>query len=347
MSGATAQLAVTGLGALTAVGANAGQSCASIRAGLSGFARHAFYRALPRDGDEPEPLVAAPVRTVEPRLPGPERLLSLLVPVLAEVIASGGLERGALGEAALLLSLPEGDPAVDAWGIEHTFLPELWRRTGAQPAELVVSRAGHAGMLELCGQAGAFAAAGRPCIVAGVDSYLTAERLRHVDEGHRLKSRRGVDGFCPGEAASAFLLEAPRAARARRATTYGTIDAVGVGKEPETVRGPNPSSGQGLAAALEPVIAETNPWVACDLNGESYRAFEWGLVLARLGEQLGEPAGLQHPAVSLGDVGAASGGVLVASALSAMRRGYAPRDHALLWASSDGGARAALRVAGA
>jgi 3-oxoacyl-[acyl-carrier-protein] synthase-1 len=84
--------------------------------------------------------------------------------------------------------------------------------------------------------------------------------------------------------------------------------------------------------------------VLCALNGESYRSFEWGLMRARLGAALGDVERLVHPAASLGDVGAATGGVLVACVVKALGRGYAASDAAVVWASSDGAGRAAALV---
>jgi 3-oxoacyl-[acyl-carrier-protein] synthase I len=84
--------------------------------------------------------------------------------------------------------------------------------------------------------------------------------------------------------------------------------------------------------------------VLCDLNGESYRAFEWGVVAARLGDR-GALERLVHPAVCLGDIGAATFGVLTTAVAAAFRRGYAAADEAIIWTSSDGPARAAARIA--
>jgi 3-oxoacyl-[acyl-carrier-protein] synthase-1 len=67
----------------------------------------------------------------------------------------------------------------------------------------------------------------------------------------------------------------------------------------------------------------------------------------RLHDQLGGVKHLLHPADCLGDVGAATGGVLLGLAARAFERGYALASRALLFVASDDGARAALTIAAA
>jgi 3-oxoacyl-[acyl-carrier-protein] synthase-1 len=84
--------------------------------------------------------------------------------------------------------------------------------------------------------------------------------------------------------------------------------------------------------------------VLCDLNGESYRATEWSYAMARTFRDGQAVPPLVHPADCLGDVGAATGGVLLALAAAAMKKGLAPWKTALVWCSSDNGERAACAV---
>ena len=59
------------------------------------------------------------------------------------------------------------------------------------------------------------------------------------------------------------------------------------GEEPQTIGGDRESSGRGLTHALRAALAggasHAPRWVLCDLNGESYRSFEWGIARARVG----------------------------------------------------------------
>jgi 3-oxoacyl-[acyl-carrier-protein] synthase-1 len=154
-----------------------------------------------------------------------------------------------------------------------------------------------------------------------------------------------VDGFFPGEAAVALIVEPERRLAARGEAAELRLLALGSGSEPETVHGERPSTGRGLADALRGALgASPLRWAISDFNGETYRGYEWGLVQTRLGERLGALDLLHLPARNTGDVGAASGGVQLALAAAAFRRGWAPADEALLFTGSDGAERAAARV---
>ena len=217
------------------------------------------------------------------------------------------------------------------------------KETTAQPA-----RYGHTAVFELLSEAQRIMAEGEAdaVILLAVDSYFAAERLEVLDEAWRLRSARNVDGFTPGEAAAALFLE-PLAARKRKA--QAVLGPVAIAEEANLITSDKQSTGGALTTAVRRALAgssTTGPcsWVLCDMNGESYRAYEWGLAMARVPARLGSVAKLSHPAECLGDVGAATGGVLLGVAATGFVRGYAPGGEALLWAASDGPTRAALRV---
>jgi 3-oxoacyl-[acyl-carrier-protein] synthase I len=341
-------LTLTAAAARTAVGGSVEQTAASIRAGISRFDAHALHEALSRDpGREArEPLTVAAAPGVDPALRGAERLHALLLPVLADLVESAGLERRDLAECALLLALPAPDEAVATWHLAETFALEIARRTGLVFKASRQSLSGHAAALELLGEASALLASGaaQTCLVAGVDTYLSEDRLALLDEGYRLKSARNVDGFCPGEAAAALLVEGARSRRG--ATPRATITALGLGLEPEPMRSEKVSTGVGLVQALRGALpGEGSPdLLLCDLNGESYRAFEWGTAQARLGARLEGLRRAVMPAQRLGDIGAATGALLVATAAEAFARGWAPGEEALIFTASEGPLRAAARV---
>ena len=342
-------LAITGAAAITSVGDDVDQTCSSIRAGIKGFSEHTFFEPLPRDPESGDvrPLVVARAPGIDPRREGRERLFDLLVPVLSDLVGRAGLEARQMADCALLLALPEGDPATDSWGLDSGWADELVARSSLSFARVKTIRAGRPGMLCLLQEAARLFAtrAASRVIVAGVDSYLTGERLSHLDRGYRLKSPRGVDGFIPGEAASALLLQPASRVEPRDAPVLGVFAAMGQAEEPRPFTSELQSTGRGLCEALRPALAQPVGWVACDMNGESYRGFEWGVATARLAREMGSVTRLVHPAVSHGDIGAATGGVLAASIVAAFRRGYAPASEAVIWAAGDGPVRAAARIA--
>ncbi|APR82346.1 3-oxoacyl-(acyl-carrier-protein) synthase [Minicystis rosea] len=335
--------------ARTAVGPTVDQTCASIRANLIRLREDPSYVTIPADpADEPRPARIARVDDVDPALDGRDRLLALLEPTLADMLEHAEHLRRDAPRAALLVALPAADAITDAWDLA-TFPAALLARLGVPFASVHVSRAGRTGVFALLSEASGILARGAAelCVVAGVDSYLTPARLAHYDEAERLRSPRNADGFFPGEAAAALLVEPERRVTARGATAHLQIVGLGSGNEPETVRSDKPSTGKGLTDALRKALGDTPAprWAISDFNGETYRGYEWGLVHARLGDRLNALEAMSYPARNTGDIGAASGAVLVSLAAAAFRRGWAPDGEAILWTGSDGTERAAARVA--
>lgn len=357
-------LCVTAVEAVTPLGFDAEQSCAAVRAGVNRFAEHPFHVCLTADPENPvgEPLIASLLSELDPELSGGERLLALAVPACKTLLAKSGIMRADLAKGGLLLSLPEAAPGA-AVNDAPDLLADLCKRLGITPFKVMKAcRLGHTGMASSLEEASRLLSAGEIefCLVAGLESHHDPERLDRLDVTWRIKSERNADGYTPGEASVVVLLETAAKAAARKAKPLGILTAFGFGKEERSFASELLSTGEGLSKALEPALPHPlqakpgqansgadktggkNPiWVLCDLNGESYRAAEWGIVLTRLGDRL-DPVVLTHPADCLGDLGAASGGMLIAYALHAFQRGYAPSKEALIWNASDEGSRSAM-----
>jgi len=95
-------------------------------------------------------------------------------------------------------------------------------------------------------------------------------------------------------------------------------------------------TGAGLTAAFLQVL-DGQPRVShsyCDLNGETYRAEEYGFAICRVGESFEHPDRFTAPAGCWGDAGAASGLLAATMPLAAWARGYAEGAVQLAWSSS-------------
>jgi 3-oxoacyl-[acyl-carrier-protein] synthase-1 len=120
-----------------------------------------------------------------------------------------------------------------------------------------------------------------------------------------------------------------------------------VAVETKLIKSEGINLGEGLASAIEAASrglklpGEAVDMVICDINGERFRSEEWGFALLRCPEVARDPA-YQAPSDCWGDIGAASGPLFVALAVQEWARGCAAGPRALLWASSEGGLRAAL-----
>ncbi len=354
-------LAITGLAVVCPVGLGAAPACAAIRARVSRLAEHEGYFCLPPEGvageggAEPEPVVAGRVTTLPERASGPERLRLLALAALQRIVVEGELGRKDVSRTALLLALPAADAVVAGWDLGKSFAPELCRRAAVGDwAVAQSSQAGPAGAFRAVDAARALLGTGRVdrCLVLAADTYLDGARLRHLDESWRLRSRRNPDGFLPGEAASAVLLEPARAAAKRKARVMGIVGGPSFATEPMAFGGDRWSTGHGLSEAIRPLVAgpqgPVGRYMLCNMNGEAYPAREWTIAQMRLAPDLPVVESLEHPADCIGEAGTAMAGILVACACHAFARGHAPAPAALVWVASDDGLRAAavIRPAG-
>ena len=356
---ARAAIAITGIGAVTPIGVTAIETAASLRAGICRFREDGFYVPLGADDaagagarDVADGVTASAVAALPPSAVGAARIFELALRATRDLLRdrpiAGGPDAGSTG---WFRRFPRKIPVTASWGLAKSLGPALLDRLGDPGSRVVAVRAqGAAGSLAVLGDAVAAIRGGAiaRAIVVGADTFIDRDRLSLLDRDLRIKSPRASAGMIPGEAATALVLENAAMAARRRARVLATLGEAGTGDEPQTIGGDRESSGRGLTQALRAALAggasHAPRWVLCDLNGEAYRAVEWGTVSVRLARELGAGARLGHPADCLGEVGAAIGGVLIAQALGGFARGYAPAPEALLWAASDHGLRAAVRV---
>jgi 3-oxoacyl-[acyl-carrier-protein] synthase I len=330
---------ISGIGAVTAVGLNAPATMAAQRAAISGQVEHGWM--LDRMG---EPMRVAAVPDGDLSAPAIHRLVYLAAQAASEAI--DGFDDDQPLDA--MLALPEPRPGLpEGYAIEvGSAFAAAFRKRSAGGKVKVLAR-GHAGGLVLIGQAIALMQQSpeRGVLVGGVESWLLPETLEWLDSIEALHSDAMPWGFCPGEAAACCLLSS-RLQVASRLVLLSSGHAL----EPQRIRGDGVCIAEGLSAAWRDALAGVTgtgrrvDQVWCDLNSEPYRGDEIALTIARNREYLAETVDITTPADAWGDVGAASGPLMLAAAELAARKGYAAGPLSLLSASSDGGPRAALTV---
>ncbi|HEY1399196.1 beta-ketoacyl synthase N-terminal-like domain-containing protein, partial [Roseateles sp.] len=223
-------------------------------------------------------------------------------------------------------------------------------RLGARLGPFQLFASGHAGGFEALDQARVWLRAGQvdAVVVAGVDSYLAPETLEWLEAEEQLHGAGPLNnawGFIPGEAAGALLV-APAAASSGG---WADVLAVGLGRESKLNKSGEVCIGEGLTQALRRALDEVPGEgvidnVVCDMNGEAYRADEYGFCGLRVRDRLRDPTDFLAPADCWGDVGAAGLPLHLLLAASAGRKGHAKGPLTLLWGSSDGGGRGAAVI---
>ncbi|MBU6258116.1 MAG: hypothetical protein KGL18_07500 [Burkholderiales bacterium] len=340
---------IVGLGARTPLGEGAWASAAAVRAGISAFERHRYM--IDTAG---EPMRVACVAAIEIEVQGVDRYEALLFPAIAEALELFAGQGDAGLRLALALALPPPRPGLPS-ELQRELIERIQRRwPGLFDAAAVFANGHAAGLMAL--QAGrSQIRQGRldACLVAGVDSYLepeTLEWLESCDQLHGAGSLNNAWGFIPGEAAGALLLSRATRARERGWQPLAAVLGCGVAHEPKRIKTETVCIGEGLTEAFRGALAALPHGrkvsdIYCDMNGEPYRADEFGFSVLRTKEYFESAGEFAAPADGWGDVGAAGGVLHLALATAAGQKGYARGPLAFAWASAEGGERATALLA--
>lgn len=333
---------IIALGARTPLGRTARATAAAARAGITRLTAHP--RMVDKAGD---PCVVAMNREVEAH--GREaRIVALAHHALLEVLTQVAPLLGR--EVEVQLGLPELDARFDVAAVRRVL-----GRIGAGlvgPCMLALRPIpeGNAAALVGLQRAVESIVQGRSelCIVAGVDSFVDPDVLEALDAVARLKSISNRWGFPPGEGAGALVVASPRLARQLGAPILGWVVSVATARDVHPVGSEDVCVGEGLSEALRTVIAaldlpdESIQRTYCDIDGERHRNSEYAYSILRMHPQaFVEATDFIAPADCWGNVGAASGPLLINSALWSRKWDPLACSRKLVFASSDGGQRGA------
>jgi len=339
---------VVSLGASTAVGRDAWASAAAVRAGVSGFAEHPFM--IDTAG---EPMRVAVAPWLDIACEGQERFEALLFPAIEQALAPivDAADKGF--RVALALGLPLARPGLPPeleGGLRKSVGRQFPKRFSAvatfpvgHAAGLIGMHAAHKKILE-----GGFEA----CVVAGVESYLAPESLEWLEENDQFHGAGPLNnawGFIPGEGAGAVLLASSEIVGRLGAPPLARVLSVGKGFEQNRIKTETVCIGEGLTAAFReglaglPSDAKVTD-VFCDMNGEPYRADEFGFACLRTKEAFVSASDFIAPADCWGDVSAATGPLSLALSTIAFRKAYANGPYSFIWASSESGERGAALI---
>jgi 3-oxoacyl-[acyl-carrier-protein] synthase-1 len=307
---------ITAAGLVCSVGHDVGAACAAIRCGLDHVVESRFH-----DG-RGEWLRVAAVPD-EARRHGVDRWWAMLEPAVVACLEAAGRTR-----TAIVLLRPTAAGLDDGLGndlAEHLRqrFPTLVAVEMQEPQGFTVLQA----WAEIRDRLGLAA-----CVIAGVDSLLSAAAIMPLLEEGTLIGPTGILQATAGEAAAAVLC---------RDDGEG-LHCLGVAAAPEPARRGTrmPLKAEGLTTAGRQALAAAGvamhdiAWRIADCQMDQRSLKEAALGHRRLSRQTRERCPLWQPCRSTGLVGAATVPLLLAVAWMAFRKGYAPGDHVLLHAGS-------------
>ncbi|MBN4080459.1 hypothetical protein JYT31_02230 [Beggiatoa alba] len=184
-------------------------------------------------------------------------------------------------------------------------------------------------------------------LIGGSDSHRNASRLYDLDEAERLSASNRMDGFVLGEGAGFLLLTRDPERALARGDQIIALTPPGSSQEPGHYYSDQPYRGDGLDQAFKHALSDYTgegiDTIYTSMNGEHYWAKEYGVAVIRNKKFLKEDFKVEHPADCFGDLGVASGSVLIGLAADHLLKQPDLATH-LVTSSSDGAWRAAVRV---
>ncbi len=369
LSAATETLAVTGLGMVSCLGHGVVASCAASRAGISRIS--ALDDSPPLWDEEQREVVPVCGHTVPcftRGFSGLGRLVSLGAAALKDFCQN--TEPIEWARTALFITTSEDfycwrRHARRGERLEHAphrayysqyLIPRLLKAAGVTEVPQVQRLFfGEIGFLQALHEAARLLSTRHleRCIVGGVDSLTEPIVIDSLATLRLLKSPTNPVGFLPGEAAAFIQVERPSHARRRSVRVQSLLSGWGWAHEPFDRTARAVAVGEALSQVIENTLNNSwqenalPQWVLSGLNGDHYRASDWGNAQVRLRERMHRDALIEWiPALSFGETAAATGPLMVCMVARASERRYAPTRCALAWLGSDSGARGSFSLQG-
>jgi 3-oxoacyl-[acyl-carrier-protein] synthase-1 len=331
-------LAITGTGMVTGVGLSAPASCAAIRCAIDNFQETRF---MDRGG---EWIMGSEVQLEQPWR-GKTKLIKMVAAAINECLANN---RQIIPESTpLLLCLSEHGRKGRVIDDDNQFFLDLQdelklvfhgkSRVVAQGHVSIAVALQHARLLiqEL---------KIKHILIAATDSLLVAPTLSHYEENERLLTSQNSNGFIPGEAAGALVVEPSYSIQENLLVCRG----LGFGVEKAHVNSEEPLKADGLTVAIKESLNDAGcemgdlDFRITDISGEQYYFKEASLVLLRLLRKRKEEFDIWHPTDCVGEVGAVMGLVMIAVLKAACEKNYAKGNYILAHVGNDGGKRSSI-----
>ena len=331
-------LVLSSFGLVTGVGLNAPSTCAAIRCAIDAFAETRFMDA------GGEWIMGCEVALEQPWR-GKTKLIKMASKALRETLDQA--PDIVPEQTPLLLCLAESERPGRVIDDDNRLFFDLCAELGLEfHAKSRVIPQGHVSIGAALVQARKLLSSGtaQQVLIAATDSLLVAPTLATYEEKDRLLTSQNSNGFIPGEAGAAMVVQA--AGRGVGAELLCT--GIGAGMEHATVESEEPLRADGLVAAFRAALADANRGMGdmdfriTDVAGEQYHFKEASLALSRTLRKRKEEFDIWHPADCVGEVGAAAGMVSLAVGAYAAAKDYSKGRGVLFHFGNDDGKRVAM-----
>lgn len=178
-------------------------------------------------------------------------------------------------------------------------------------------------------------------LIAASDSYLVAPTLMDYQEKERLLTSNNSNGFIPGEAAAAIVVEPV----GNQSGLY--CKGIGFGVEQAHIDSEEPFRADGLTTAIKESLKDANcemgdlDFRISDVAGEQYHFKEATLALGRTLRKRKPEFDIWHPADCVGEVGSVASLVMVIVFKTANEKFYSAGKNVVAHVGNDDGKRAA------
>lgn len=331
-------LAITGTGMVTGVGLNAPATCAAIRCAIDNFQETRF---MDQGG---EWIMGCEVPLEQPWR-GKTKLIKMAAAAINECLANNTLI--VPKETPLLLCLSEHERKGRVIDDDNQFFLDMQQELGLEFHEKsrVIAR-GHVAVAVALKHARQLLQELniKHVLIAATDSLLVAPTLAHYEEHERLLTSQNSNGFIPGEAGAALVLEPVYLRQENQLICHG----LGFGQEKAHVVSEEPLRADGLTVAIQESLNDSGyemrelDFRIADISGEQYYFKEASLALSRTLHQPKNEFEIWHPADCIGEVGAVLGLVMIASLKVACEKKYTKGHRILAHMGNDDGKRSSM-----
>ncbi|WP_428353133.1 hypothetical protein [Methyloprofundus sp.] len=331
-------IAITGTGMVTGVGLNASASCAAIRCAIDNFQE---TRVMDNGG---EWIMGCGVPLEEPWR-GKTKLIKMAAAAINECLE--GNKQLKPEATPMLLCLSEQERQGRVIDDDNQFFLDLQDELGLEFHEKsrVIAK-GHVAVAVALKHARSLIQdlKVKHVLIVATDSLLVGTTLAHYEEYDRLLTSNNSNGFIPGEAGAALVVEPVSARQEYQLVCVG----LGFGVEEAHVYSEEPLRADGLTAAIKESLADAGhgesvlDFKITDISGEQYYFKEASLAFSRIDRTKRTEFDIWHPADCVGDVGSVLGVVMIAVLKTSCEKSYTKGNHILTHLGNDDGKRSSM-----